>query len=156
MHFTSCFEYFFMTKAGYRSQEPLSLFLEMLGDKWSLLIVRDIIMSGKNTYNEFLASEEKIATNMLADRLTRLEKLGIIRSGQHPDSKAKIYYQLTTKGIDLLPAMIEMMLWADSYLPVSDASRSYAKELRKNKEGFVRKVISDFKKKEEKGENQGR
>ena len=143
----------FMSRSGYRSQEPLSLFLEVLGDKWSLLIVRDIIMSGKNTYNEFLASEEKIATNVLADRLTRLEKLGIIRSGQHPDSKAKIYYQLTSKGIDLLPAMIELMLWADRYLPVSDASRLYAKELRKNKEGFLRKVIGDFKKKEDKADN---
>jgi DNA-binding HxlR family transcriptional regulator len=136
-----------MRETIYRSNDPLSLALEVVGDKWTLLIIRDIIMKGKNTYNEFLASEEKIATNVLATRLSKLEEAGIIRSGRHPDSKAKIFYTLTEKGVDLLPAIAELMLWAELYLPVSAESKVYLKELRKNKEKFITQVQTQLRKK---------
>lgn len=129
-----------------RSDCPISSALDIVGDKWSLLIVRDIMMNGKNTYNEFLKSAEKIATNVLADRLAMLEATGIITKEEHPDSKAKIYYKLTEKGIDLLPVLIELILWADENLPVSKASIAYGKALKKDKAAITKQMMTALKK----------
>jgi DNA-binding HxlR family transcriptional regulator len=129
-----------------RSGCPVSSALDIIGDKWSLLIIRDIIMSGKNTYNEFLQSEEKIATNILADRLLMLEGAGILIKEEHPDSKAKIFYRLTRQGIDLLPVLIEMILWSDKYLPIAPQAKQFAKMLKKNKEGIIKQMSADLKK----------
>jgi len=129
-----------------RSDCPISSALDIVGDKWSLLIVRDIMMNGKNTYNEFLKSAEKIATNVLADRLAMLEATGIITKEEHPDSKAKIYYKLTDKGIDLLPVLIELILWADEHLPLSKASIAYGKALKKDKAAITRQMMTALKK----------
>ena len=84
-----------------RSECPLSCSLDVFGDKWSLLIIRDLMFGNKSTYNDFLKSDEGIATNILASRLKGLEENGIIEKTAHPDSKAKILYKLTSKGIDL-------------------------------------------------------
>lgn len=129
-----------------RSDCPISSTLDIIGDKWSLLIVRDIIMNGKNTYNEFLKSAEKIATNVLADRLAMLEATGILTKEKHPDSKAKIYYKLTNKGIDLLPIIIELTLWADEYLPVSKDAIAYGKLLKKDKAAITKQAMTALKK----------
>lgn len=129
-----------------RSDCPISSTLDIIGDKWSLLIVRDIIMNGKNTYNEFLKSAEKIATNVLADRLAMLEATGILTKEEHPDSKAKIYYKLTNKGIDLLPIIIELTLWADEYLPVSKDAIAYGKLLKKDKAAITKQAMTALKK----------
>lgn len=128
-------------KIKQRSDCPISSALDVIGDKWSLLIVRDIMMNGKNTYNEFLKSNEKIATNVLADRLSMLEKSDIITKEEHPESKAKIYYKLTKKGISLLPVLIELILWADEYLPVSSAAITYGYALKKDKEKITRQMM---------------
>ncbi|HVW98225.1 MAG TPA: helix-turn-helix domain-containing protein [Mucilaginibacter sp.] len=130
-----------------RSDGPISSALDIIGDKWSLLIVRDIMMNGKNTYNEFLKSEEKIATNVLADRLSMLEEAGIIARTEHPESRAKIYYRLTEMGIDLMPVLVEMILWADSYLITTDAAKGYAEILRKDKEAIIKKLTEQMKQK---------
>ncbi len=129
-----------------RSECPISSALDIIGDKWSLLIVRDIIMNGKNTYNEFLKSAEKIATNVLADRLTMLEATGILTKEEHPDSKAKIYYKLTKKGIDLLPIIIELTLWADEHLTVSKDAVAYGKLLKKDKATITKQMMTALKK----------
>ncbi len=128
-------------KIKQRSDCPISSALDVIGDKWSLLIVRDIMMNGKNTYNEFLKSNEKIATNVLADRLSMLEKSDIISKEEHPESKAKIYYKLTKKGIRLLPVLIELILWADEYLPVSSAAITYGYALKKDKEKITKQMM---------------
>ena len=86
-----------------RSECPLSYSLDVFGDKWSLLIIRDLMFSNKCTYNDFIKSDEGIATNILAARLKSLEENGIIDKLEHPDSKAKKLYKLTNKGIELLP-----------------------------------------------------
>src|SRR3989337_2711567 len=119
-----------MVKIKKRSDCPISSALDLLGDKWSLLIVRDIILTGKNTYNEFLASSEKIATNILADRLSTLEDVGILSKERHPESKDKYFYMLTQQGIDLLPILAEIILWSDKYLAISPQARKFAKQLR--------------------------
>jgi len=121
--------------------------LDIVGDKWSLLIIRDIMMNGKNTYNEFLKSEEKIATNVLADRLAMLESAGILATEEHPDSKAKIFYRLTHRGIDLLPILVELILWSDEHLPVAQAAKEFGKILKTDKEAIINRMVAAMKKK---------
>jgi len=104
------------------------------------------MMQGKNTYNEFLKSEEKIATNILADRLCMLERAGILAKEEHPASKAKIFYRLTQQGIDLLPILVEMILWSDKYLDIARQSREFAGMLNKNKEAIINEITASLKK----------
>lgn len=95
-----------------RSGCPLNASVEMLGDRWSLLIIRDMMLLGRRTFKEFLGSYEGIATNILADRLRRLEAYGIIATERDPSDGRKLIYTLTEKGIDLAPVLTEMVLWA--------------------------------------------
>lgn len=129
-----------------RSDCPISSSLDIWGDKWSLLIVRDLLFSVQCTYGDFLKSEEKIATNILATRLQMLESTGIITKLDHPDSKAKVLYQLTQKGIDLLPIMIEIHLWADKYSTIPPERNVIIKELKNNKEVFLKSYTNQLKK----------
>jgi DNA-binding HxlR family transcriptional regulator len=137
----------FVKKIKKRSECPISSALDLIGDKWSLLIIRDIMLSGKNTYNEFLKSEEKIATNVLADRLSMLEEVGILQKEEHPESKAKIFYRLSDRGIDLLPVLVELILWSDKYLPISPQAKEFAKALRKDKQTMIKQITLSLKKK---------
>src|ERR1700686_3127526 len=97
--------------AKWRSGCPLNASVEILGDRWSLLIIRDMMLRGFRSYKEFLESYEGIATNILADRLRKLEAYGIIATQRDPSDGRKVIYALTEKGIDLAPAMSEMVLW---------------------------------------------
>jgi DNA-binding HxlR family transcriptional regulator len=100
-----------------RSDCPISSALDLLGDKWSLLVMRDVLLRGKSRYREFLASEEGIATNILADRLARLEAAGLLeRTGEDPRS-GKQAYHATEKGKDLIPLLLEVMLWSAAHDP---------------------------------------
>lgn len=98
-----------------RSDCPLNFGLELFGDKWTLLIIRDLMFFNKHYYNEFLSSNEGISTNILADRLALLEREGFIRKEKDKGHKQKIVYRLTEKGIDLLPVILEIGLWSDKY-----------------------------------------
>lgn len=120
-----------------RSNCPVSCTLDLFGDKWSLLIIRDLIFSKRCTYGDFQKSEEKIATNILASRLKALEENGIIRKSQHPESKAKVLYTITEKGIDLLPLFVEINLWGDKYFGVSDTLKSILEEIKRDKNGYI-------------------
>src|SRR5687768_10629590 len=104
-----------MKKVKKRSDCPISSALDIFGDKWSLLIIRDIAFSNKTAYGDFVQSDEKIATNILADRLAILEWAGIILKEDHPEKKSKFVYKLTQKGIDLIPILLEIILWSDKY-----------------------------------------
>jgi len=122
-----------------RSLCGVSSALDIIGDKWSLLIIRDIMFDNKHTYGDFLNSEEKIATNILADRLLLLEKVGILSKTEHPESKAKFFYNLTPKGLDLMPVLFEMMLWSEKYLEVSERVHLAAKAIKADKDGLIEK-----------------
>ncbi len=98
-----------------RSDCPLNFGLEIFGDKWSLLIIRDLMFFGKRYYNEFMMSEEEISTNILADRLAMLEKEKIIHKKKDKTHKQRLVYHLTQKGIDLVPVIIEIGLWSEKY-----------------------------------------
>jgi len=121
-----------------RSECPISNSLDIWGDKWSLLIVRDLMFAKQCTYGDFLKSDEKIATNILASRLQMLEANGVISKQDHPGSKAKVLYTLTQKGVDLLPIMIEINLWADKYFTLPMERKAMIEEVRKDKEAFIR------------------
>jgi len=99
-------------KPKWRSGCPLNASVEILGDRWSLLIIRDMMLRGFRTYKEFLESYEGIATNILADRLQNLIVHGIITAERDPSDGRKLIYSLTAKGIDLAPVLTEMVLWA--------------------------------------------
>ena len=127
-----------------RSECPISSSLDIWGDKWSLLIVRDLMFAKQCTYGDFLKSDEKIATNILASRLQMLEENGVITKEDHPGSKAKVLYKLTKKGIDLLPLMIEINLWADKYFTLPPDRKAILEEVKKDKEGFIKKTFQDM------------
>lgn len=98
--------------SGKRSDCPVNFAVETLGDKWSLVILRDMIFWGKKTYGEFLKSDEKIATNILARRLEYLENEGLISKKRDEKDKRKDIYSVTEKGIELVPMFIEMIAWS--------------------------------------------
>lgn len=137
-HFASDFINYFMANLKTRSDCPISSALDIWGDKWSLLIVRDLMFSNQCTYGDFLKSDEKIATNILASRLQMLEDNGVITKNNHPESKAKVLYKLTKKGIDLLPLMIEINLWADKYFNLPAERKKILEEVKKDKEAFIK------------------
>jgi DNA-binding HxlR family transcriptional regulator len=133
-------------KIDYRSDCPISTALDIFGDKWSLLIIRDMIFKGKNTYGDFLGAGENIATNILADRLSLLECAGIISKDKHPDSKAKILYKLTPKGIDLVPVLVEIITWSEKYHKVHPQAVAFAKQVRKDKPALIKMIYEGLKK----------
>lgn len=102
----------------HRSGCPINLGLEVFGDKWSLLIVRDMMFAGKRHFREFLASDEAISTNILADRLSKLVEAGVLTRADDPSHRLKAIYSLTEKGIELLPVIAEISRWSRKYEPV--------------------------------------
>lgn len=127
-----------------RSDCPVSYSLEAFGDKWSLLIVRDLMINKKCTYGDFIKSDEKIATNILASRLLSLEENGIIQKLEHPESKAKVLYQLTQKGIDLVPIIVEINLWAEKYTEIPEIRKELVAEINADKEAFIKKTVKEL------------
>jgi DNA-binding HxlR family transcriptional regulator len=119
-----------------RSDCPLNYGLEIFGDKWSLLIIRDLMFFKKRYYSQFLNSMEKISTNILAERLTLLETEGIISKERDANHKQKLVYSLTQKGIDLLPIIMEIGIWSDKY----------AKDLNPNRDIIIGEAKKDRKK----------
>ncbi len=121
-----------------RSDCPINFVLETFGDTWSLLIIRDIVYFGKHTYGEFLASEEGIATNILASRLAHLEEKGIIVKQPHQTDKRKEAYALTEKGLDLIPILIEMANWSARHDPQTGAPPDWIALVNAHKEEITR------------------
>lgn len=114
-----------------RSDCPINLTLEVIGDKWTLLIIRDIIFGNRRHFRELLTkSNEGISTNILADRLKTLTSEGILTREDDPTHKQKGIYSLTEKGIALLPILAEMGAWGYKYLPVSEELGVRAQVLR--------------------------
>lgn len=106
-----------------RSHCPVNFALEAMGDRWALLILRDIVFRGKHSYGEFLKSEEGFSTNILASRLTQLVEAGILQLGGHEVDGRKGVYSLTEKGLDLIPVLFEMVLWSAKHDSKSEARR---------------------------------
>ncbi|SFO54301.1 transcriptional regulator, HxlR family [Chitinophaga sp. YR627] len=117
----------------HRSFCPVNLMVEVVGDKWSLLVLRDMIFYNRRHFNELLRlSEEKIASNILRDRLAMLEKEGMVTKAKAPEEthKQKVTYSLTEKSIDLLPIIMEIIAWSAKYEPVDRERYKTALDLR--------------------------
>jgi DNA-binding HxlR family transcriptional regulator len=121
-----------------RSECPLNASVEMLGDRWSLLILRDMMLRGFRAYKEFMECYEGIATNILADRLRRLVAYGIITSEPDPSDGRKVIYSLTAKGIDLAPVLTEMVLWAAAH--EETGNQALVRLMRADKAKFLAEV----------------
>lgn len=116
-----------------RSTCPINFGLENFGDMWSLLIVRDIVFFGKKTYGEFLESGEGISTNILASRLAHLEARGILVKKPHATDKRKEVYELTEKGLDLIPIVLEIANWGATHDPETSAPLDFVARVNADK-----------------------
>src|SRR5204863_5983807 len=133
---------------NHRSHCPINLAMEVFGDKWSLIIIRDIMFDGKRHFRELLQSEEKIASNILTDRLAMLEQEGIISKAADPGHKLKYIYSLTSKGIDLLPILVEIGAWSLRHKPVDPKKYKHAQSfLAKGGKKLQKEVKKDLVKK---------
>lgn len=125
-----------------RSECPINYIVELIGDKWSLLVIRDMLLDNKNSYGQFLGSEEHIATNILANRLASLEDKGIISRRRDPSDGKKVIYSLTEKGIDLLPLFVEIIFWSEKYapFPTPEDRKAIVALAREDRELFIKKM----------------
>jgi len=121
--------------SSWRSGCPLNASVEILGDRWSLLIIRDMMLRGFQSYKKFLDSYEGIATNILADRLRKLEQHGIIATEKDLSDGRKVIYVLTEKGMDLAPVLTEMVLWAAAHEDTQN--QDLVQQILKDKRKFV-------------------
>lgn len=115
---------------GRRSRCPIAYGLDVFGDQWTLLIIRDLLLSDKTTFRDFLSSPEGVATNVLADRLERLDALGIVTKHPDPDDRRRSVYRATAKGIDLLAVLIEIIAWSARHDPATPATAAVVRRLR--------------------------
>jgi len=106
-----------VSSTSFRSDCPINASLETIGDKWSLIIVRDMVYFGKSSFNEFLASDEEIARNILADRLNSLQAKGLVNKESDPRDRRKDHYRLTVSGLDLIPVLLALAMWGRTRLP---------------------------------------
>ena len=129
-----------MSNSTKKSKCPINIALELLGDRWSLLIIRDMIFKNKSSYGEFLNSDEKIATNILANRLLKLEENGFISKEANAENKRKNIYKLNQKGIDLIPILFELILWSEKYNTISEGGKKMAALIKENKNNIYKKL----------------
>jgi DNA-binding HxlR family transcriptional regulator len=123
-----------MRSDGPRSYCPINLSLEIFGDAWTLLVLRDMMFGGKRHFRELLQSDERIASNVLADRLVRLVEHGLITRADDPSHKQKAIYSLTEKGIALLPVVVQIGAWGSRWVPdakkLEPAARRIVREIQ--------------------------
>jgi DNA-binding HxlR family transcriptional regulator len=122
-----------------RSGCPISIALELLGDAWSLLIVRDLMFKDRRTYNDFLTGGEGIASNILANRLRKLEDANIIEKRRDPQDARRFVYRLSSKGIDLAPVLVELVIWSARH-ERTDAPPAVVRSMGTDRETFLADV----------------
>jgi DNA-binding HxlR family transcriptional regulator len=120
---------------------PLAHALDIICDRWTLLIVRDLMLRNLHEYKDILKSFEGISTNILADRLKRLVLAGLLKSIPHPESKTRKLYYLTPAGKALINTMIEMVKWSGEHVASARIPPEMAEQLEQDREGFVRNVL---------------
>ena len=127
-----------------RSNCPINFVLETFGDRWTLLIVRDLMFKDKQTYGSFLESEERISTNILANRLRRLEAHGIIEKSVAQDNRSKLIYCFTDKGKDLIPIMLEVTAWSARHDSQSNVPASFLDEYESAREQMIAAIRNNL------------
>ena len=129
-----------MPTSARRSDCPISFALDLFGDRWTLLVIRDLAFKGKDSFSDFLASDEGIARNILADRLSSLEAHGFIEKHPHPEDRRRSIYSLTERGLGLIPVLVEMILWSAREDPDSGAEADFVREATEDREGLIRRL----------------
>lgn len=121
---------------------PVAYGTDIFGDRWTLLIVRDMILHGKRRYSDFLDAEEKIATNILADRLKTLEVEGVVDRAQDPENRRSYIYTLTQKGLALTPIIFEIIRWSGSHLKMNKSRRELLKRIDTDRSNFIAEIYA--------------
>ena len=129
-----------MPRATRRSDCPISVALDLFGDRWTLLVIRDLAFKSKNSFTDFLASDERIARNVLADRLARLEAEGFIDKRPHHDDMRRSIYTLTERGLGLIPVLVEMILWSAREDPDTAADPDFVREATQDRDGLIQRL----------------
>lgn len=127
-----------MRRENNKSTCPINLTMEIIGDTWSLLIIRDMAALGNSTFGEFLEAKERIGPSVLTDRLNHLERKGIIEKKSNDQDKRKFTYSLTDKGINLIPIVYEVAVWGSINLPDSEAHDLWYESMKFDKEHVLR------------------
>ena len=120
-----------------RSDCPISYALDLFGDRWTLLVVRDLIFRSKRHFRDFLAAPEGIASNILADRLKLLECNGIVTRRADPQHAGKVIYEVTAKGLDLVPALLEFIAWSGKYDAKTAAPKEFLRRIRDDRAALI-------------------
>jgi DNA-binding HxlR family transcriptional regulator len=127
-----------------RSRCPVSLALEVFGDRWTLLIIRDLMFAGKRHFREFLRSDEEISTRILSDRLGALVREGIVTRSEDPTHKQKAVYSLTEKGITLLPVIAQIGIWGKQFCPTTPESAATAASLERGGPAYWKRLMAEL------------
>ncbi len=134
----------------FRCDCPFTSAIDILGDKWMLVIVKQMLVEGKETFKDFTESEEAIATNVLTIKLKLLEELGLISKSKLPHNKKTNIYRLTAKGLELTPILVELAAWSDHNLRDMHPTLQKGKGidlLRADKEAFTRTLVTSYQQK---------
>ena len=131
-----------MPPGALRSHCPINFGLEIFGDRWTLLVLRDLLLKNKRSFKEFQASEEGISTNILADRLDRLVKSGLVASERVASNSRQIHYHPTPAGRTLLPILIEMAYWGARHDPKTAAPKAFVRAYEADRAGLLRAIAS--------------
>jgi Predicted transcriptional regulators len=123
---------------------PIVYALDIWGDPWSLVILRDVLIHNKRYYREFLASRERISTNILSARLQSLVNAGLLTRHEGKTNRADTHYRPTQKALDLLPVILAIMRWGLKYNPNTDMSIPIMQELMKDEEGLRNRLLAQF------------
>ena len=128
-----------------RSHCPIAYSLDILGDKWTLLVIRDMVLAHKRHFREFLDSAEGIASNILTDRLKRLEEAGIVSRRPDPENARQVIYELTEKGQDLIPALLELGRWGLKHNARAVAHKNIARRIKGDRDGLIEYLKASLK-----------
>lgn len=123
-----------------RSDCPISFSLDLLGDRWTLLVVRDLALKGRHTFSEIQAGGEGIATNILSDRLSRLESAGLVEKTRIASDRRRFFYSLTESGRSLMPVLLELIVWGAEHDAGTDAPASFVRGAKRDREGVLKKL----------------
>lgn len=133
----------------FRSICPVATSLDIIGDKWTLLILRDMIWGHKSLFNEFQTSPESMPSKMLANRLKKLEELGFVSKTKGSQNKKSVYYLLEKKGLDTFPIMLEMAVFSSKHF-FDHLGTTYTKEaktiMKTDRQGYISELITNYKK----------
>jgi DNA-binding HxlR family transcriptional regulator len=128
----------------FRSSCLIASALDLIGDKWSVLIIRDMLLQQKKTFKEIAASKEGVATNLLSARLKLLESLEVITKRKLPENKKENIYLLTEKGIDLAPLILELVIWSDKYVRAYNTEMNVYETQNLNKSQVIKNVQKEY------------